>query len=200
MIERSWRFESSPGHQNAIRRQLRMVSLAVRISTRPCQFDRPTLILARPNADHARPPHGRSTTGATGMTKRHPSLFTLALTLLFGTAPLAAQVNEEAADPVRLQYLDVFEMEVCRRSPHIARRRSGRVRSTRLRHPDGRWALRTVDDRLGRLESPRSHGRKWFGEFATLVSRPATAYCIWPRTAVQTSCSCAGWTPARRRN
>ena len=46
------------------------------------------------------------------MTKRHPSLFTLALTLLFGTAPLAAQVNEEAADPVRLQYLDVFEMEV----------------------------------------------------------------------------------------
>ena len=44
------------------------------------------------------------------MTKKHPSLFVL--TLVLGTGPLAAQVNEEAAAPDRLQYLDVFEMEV----------------------------------------------------------------------------------------
>ena len=35
-----------------------------------------------------------------------------ALALLSFAAPLAAQVNDEATDPGRLQYLDVFEMEV----------------------------------------------------------------------------------------
>ena len=44
------------------------------------------------------------------MTRRHPSLF--ALTLVLGIGPLAAQVNEVAAESDRLQYLDVFELEV----------------------------------------------------------------------------------------
>jgi len=44
------------------------------------------------------------------MTRRHAPLF--ALTLVLGVGPLAAQVNEEAAEPDRRQYLDVFEMEV----------------------------------------------------------------------------------------
>ena len=48
------------------------------------------------------------------MTTRHPPLLALSLALLpaLVAGPLAAQVNEEAADPDRLQYLDVFEMEV----------------------------------------------------------------------------------------
>ena len=36
----------------------------------------------------------------------------LVLATLLIAAPLAAQVNDEASDPDRLQYLDVFEMEV----------------------------------------------------------------------------------------
>ena len=43
------------------------------------------------------------------MFRRSISMFVLALAAF---TPLAAQVNEEAADPGRLQYLDIFDMEV----------------------------------------------------------------------------------------
>ena len=99
------------------------------------------------------------------MTKKHASLFALALAL--ATGPLVGQVNEEAADPDRLQYLDVFEMEVAD-DPRIAPdgdrvvyvRRGFDVMTDRSR--SALWVIdadgsnhRAITDGSGSVSSPR---------------------------------------------
>jgi len=97
------------------------------------------------------------------MTKKHASLFALAL----ATGPLVGQVNEEAADPDRLQYLDVFEMEVAddpRISPDGDRvvyvRRGFDVMTDKAR--SALWVVaadgsnhRAITDGSGSVSSPR---------------------------------------------
>ncbi|MYB53784.1 MAG: hypothetical protein F4X77_16540 [Acidobacteriia bacterium] len=99
------------------------------------------------------------------MTRIHPSLIALALVL--GAGPLAAQVNEEAAKPDRLQYLDVFEMEVAddpRISPNGDRvvyvRRGFDIMTDKVR--SALWMVdadgsnhRAITDRSGAVSSPR---------------------------------------------
>ena len=99
------------------------------------------------------------------MTKKRASLFALALAL--ATGPLVGQVNEEAADPDRLQYLDVFEMEVAddpRISPDGDRvvyvRRGFDVMTDRAR--SALWVVdadgsnhRAITDGSGSVSSPR---------------------------------------------
>ena len=99
------------------------------------------------------------------MTKKHGSLFALAFAL--ATGPLVGQVNEEAADPDRLQYMDVFEMEVAD-DPRIAPdgdrvvyvRRGFDVMTDRAR--SALWVVdtdgsnhRAITDGSGSVSSPR---------------------------------------------